>query len=279
MQIRKASAHHSEFKQEKNYYRPSYAKIEFDGKHFRIIKSKEKKEDFYPMSVFHNPLKTRSRFLNLINKYCKKNDRHLNIGFGVGDYEVFLSKLPIQLYSIDHPDAPALQQDAAKSNIALSKTQLSTADIFSSKLPFKDNFFDSISLLEILEHLPVQKIPFAISEIKRVLKTNGYLYLSTPNLASLENRLILMFKGKLFLYLPKEGETIFDHLRTYTRSEIMKLFKDRNFRLVEEIFFSDNITWKAQGNIFHIIQSYFLKILIKLNKNFNNSLMFVMQKA
>lgn len=45
-------------------------------------------------------------------------------------------------------------------------------------LPFKDNCFDTLILLEVLEHLPTPAI--AIQEALRVLKKNGQLIISTP---------------------------------------------------------------------------------------------------
>jgi len=277
MEIQKQCGHYSEFQDEQFYFHPAYGKIEFDGKRFNIIKSKEKKADFYPVSFLHNSLKTRLRFLNLANRYHKQNDRHLNIGSGLCDYEVFLSQLPIKLYSIEHPNSPALKEDVTQRNIQASRSQLSTADIAEARLPFEDNFFDSVSFLEVIEHLPIEKLPFVVSEISRVLKKQGYLYLSTPNLASLENRLLLMFKAKLFFFIPqKKEETMFEHLRTYTNNEIRQVFV--NFKIIEEIFFTDTITWRTKASFLNIIQSCLIKLLIKLNKNFNNSFIFVMQK-
>jgi SAM-dependent methyltransferase len=277
MEIQKQCGHYGEFRDEQFYFRPAYGKIEFDGERFNLIKSREKKADFYPLSSLHNSLKTRLRFLNLVNKYRKQNDRHLNIGSGVSDYEVFLSRLPIKLYCVEHPSSPVLNEDITKRNIQTTGAQLSTVDITETRLPFEDNFFDSVSFLEVIEHLPIEKLPFVVSEISRVLKKEGYLYLSTPNLASLENRLLLMFKAKLFLFIPqKKEETMFEHLRTYTNNEIRQVFV--NFKIIEEIFFTDTITWRTKASFLNIIQSYSIKLLITLNKNFNNSLMFVMQK-
>ncbi|MDP2940397.1 MAG: methyltransferase domain-containing protein [Candidatus Omnitrophota bacterium] len=271
-------SYYGDFKEEKFYFRPSYGKIEYNGKYFHLIKSREKKEDFYPISSLHNPLKPRLRFLNLYNKYYKQNNKHLNIGLGIGDYELFLSRLPVKLYSIEHPKDLVLKENITQKNIAVSKTLISTVDICESALPFEDNFFDSVSLLEVFEHLPPEKLSFAILEITRVLKSNGYLYLSTPNLASLENRLLLMFKGKLFLSLPQKGEVIFGHLRTYTASEIKNFFLSFGYETLEQVFFTDNITYKAKDNLFHIIQARLIKLLVRFNKNFNNSMMFVMRK-
>jgi len=45
-------------------------------------------------------------------------------------------------------------------------------------LPFKDDVFDSVLCTEVLEHLP--EPDKAITEIRRVLKKDGYLYVTVP---------------------------------------------------------------------------------------------------
>ena len=46
------------------------------------------------------------------------------------------------------------------------------------EIPFKDGSFDSVLCTEVLEHLPDPDK--AISEIKRVLRKDGYLYVTVP---------------------------------------------------------------------------------------------------
>lgn len=53
------------------------------------------------------------------------------------------------------------------------------------QLPFKNNSFDIISANQLIEHLI--KTDSFIKEIYRVLKPNGYLLISTENLASWHN--------------------------------------------------------------------------------------------
>lgn len=48
-----------------------------------------------------------------------------------------------------------------------------------TKLPFEDNSFDAITMFDLLEHVPDDKV--AINEAFRVLKPGGFLLLSTPN--------------------------------------------------------------------------------------------------
>lgn len=48
------------------------------------------------------------------------------------------------------------------------------------KLPFKDNYFDTVVAWEVIEHIPKDTEEKMFKEINRVLKKNGVLYLSTP---------------------------------------------------------------------------------------------------
>lgn len=61
----------------------------------------------------------------------------------------------------------------------------------SSGLPFRSAEFDLVFAGEIIEHL-IDTDGF-LSELNRVLKPRGVLVITTPNLASLENRLRLFF--------------------------------------------------------------------------------------
>jgi len=54
-------------------------------------------------------------------------------------------------------------------------------------LPFENNYFDFVFAGEIIEHLFDSR--FFLKEVHRVLKINGYLILSTPNLARIDDRL------------------------------------------------------------------------------------------
>lgn len=64
------------------------------------------------------------------------------------------------------------------------------------KLPFKSNFFDVISANQIIEHLV--DLDTFFSEIKRVLKSQGYLVISTENLTSCHNIFSLVLGSQAF---------------------------------------------------------------------------------
>lgn len=64
------------------------------------------------------------------------------------------------------------------------------SDISSERLPFEDECFDLVYMGDVIEHLI--NPDFAITETARVMKPSGFLILSTPNLASWLNRLLLL---------------------------------------------------------------------------------------
>lgn len=49
------------------------------------------------------------------------------------------------------------------------------------KLPFEDNFFDLINFDQVIEHIKPKETHFYLSEIKRILKPEGIMILTTPN--------------------------------------------------------------------------------------------------
>jgi SAM-dependent methyltransferase len=64
-----------------------------------------------------------------------------------------------------------------------------------SFLPFKSGSFDAVNLVEVIEHIENQ--PQLIREIGRVLKPEGVVLISTPNILNMLSRLRFAFTGFL----------------------------------------------------------------------------------
>ncbi|MDD5331748.1 MAG: class I SAM-dependent methyltransferase [Candidatus Nanoarchaeia archaeon] len=99
------------------------------------------------------------------------------------------------------------------------------------KFPFKDQEFDVVFAGEIIEH--VFDTDLFLSEIKRVLKKDGFLVLTTPNIAAF-NRRLKLFIGKnpdidigLVNYEGKGRSA--GHIRYFTKKSLEKLLKRNGF--------------------------------------------------
>jgi len=68
-----------------------------------------------------------------------------------------------------------------------------------TQLPFKDNIFDSVLFLEVIEHLPIiYEQHKALAQIKGILKNKGKLILSTPN------KSVYQLVKKIWYYLSRQ---------------------------------------------------------------------------
>ncbi len=110
-------------------------------------------------------------------------------------------------------------------------------------LPFKDNTFDAVIMNEVFEHLNTNLIS-VVNEIKRVLKPNGKVFISTPNLRSLVGIKNFLVKGKAYSCcgeIYEEYEKIgkyghMGHVREYTPQELITFLNKLNFDIYKLIY-------------------------------------------
>lgn len=79
-----------------------------------------------------------------------------------------------------------------------SSIEFHKVDVSNEKLPYPDAFFEKITCLGILEHV---ENPFnMMREVTRVLKEEGILFVTSPNIHSYLDKFLFLFTGNLFLY-------------------------------------------------------------------------------
>ncbi len=143
-------------------------------------------------------------------------------------------------------------------------------------LPFKDHSFDLIIIQDVIEHL-ADTNKFYI-ELKRVLKKNGIIYLSTPNKLSILNffsdphfglPVISIMKREsikkyILKYFRKSDYNRSDVAQLFSLYEIISLFK-KDFNITLHTKFSVQQLFKGSKGIvwsnFHIKLISFCKLL------------------
>jgi ubiquinone/menaquinone biosynthesis C-methylase UbiE len=144
--------------------------------------------DTVEWDVFDNRAERR---MNKVLKYVNNDGVHLDIGCGRGDGVALIGRKKLTI-GIDFGIKSCLIARNLHPHII-------QADV--AELPFPDTYFDSITILDVMEHILEPKR--ALDEMKRVLKTNGILVLQTPSLESDKIKAIGRFLFK-FVILPSK---------------------------------------------------------------------------
>jgi methionine biosynthesis protein MetW len=107
--------------------------------------------------------------------------------------------------------------------------------------------FDVVVAGEIIEHIfDTDKF---LQNIHKVLKEDGYLVLSTPNIASLGRRLFLLFGINPAIETTARSYDA-GHIRYFTFNSLKKMLKENNFKVIS--FTSDCINFDRNGLIKNI---------------------------
>lgn len=117
------------------------------------------------------------------------------------------------------PHANVYAVDISKKAISIGKNKYKNIKFKNAnaeiKLPYRSNIFDFVISGE---HIPcVKNTDTYLMEINRVLKINGKLMITTPNLTSWLNRILLLFGKSIYFYEVSFKRTI-PVLRVFNRS-------------------------------------------------------------
>jgi ubiquinone/menaquinone biosynthesis C-methylase UbiE len=116
------------------------------------------------------------RRVELALEQCSGGERVLEVGFGTGLAFPNLHELYQEIHGIDlTADIEAVKSVFEPIGIPLFLKQ---GDVLS--LPYEDNYFDTVLLISILEHLKPQELKQACAQVKRVLKPGGQMVYGTP---------------------------------------------------------------------------------------------------
>jgi len=162
-----------------------------------------------------------------ILNYCRRRftflGRLLDYGCGRGDMLAHAREgTPCEVYGLEfgERDENGLPQGFAQSGLADRVEMVKT-------LPsrYETNWFDVVLLVEVIEHLLDDSLESTLVEIQRVLKTGGYLVVTTPYREDLE-------EGMIFCPFCKSEFHRMQHVRSFSESSLAGVLEKHGFSMV-----------------------------------------------
>jgi ubiquinone/menaquinone biosynthesis C-methylase UbiE len=134
--------------------------------------------DFDPIRYYYWPVFGRMyrRRVEIALGECTGGSRVLEVGFGTGLAFLNLCETYDEIHGVDlTADIPEVKSVYDALGI---QTFLKQGDILA--LPYEDNYFDTVLMVSILEHLKPVELEQAFVEVRRVLKPGGQMVYGTP---------------------------------------------------------------------------------------------------
>ncbi len=168
-------------------------------------------KDLYKLEDLHWWHKAKRKLVSFfLEKYLLDKNKErvtakiLDVGCGTGkNLEVF-SKFG-KVWGLDNShEAIAFCKKRGFMNVNLGSIE---------KMPYKKEFFDAVTALDVLEHVDDSR---ALKEIKRILNKDGFLVITVP----------------AFEWLWSRWDEVLYHKRRYTEKSLTRVLKNTGFKII-----------------------------------------------
>ena len=178
--------------------------------------------------------------LRLIEPHLRPGGSVLDAGCGDGRFLELLSGQAPDLTLVGADYSPLPLEAAREKGFAVERANFEVA------LPFENGQFDLVNAAQVLEH--IYNPDLFVGELRRVLRDDGHLVLSTPNLCAWFNRVLVPFGVQPIFYETstesslvgagalrrfKRGEHPVGHVRLFTLRALSDLLERAGFSIVE----------------------------------------------
>ncbi|HUU95437.1 MAG TPA: class I SAM-dependent methyltransferase [Phycisphaerae bacterium] len=187
----------------------------------------------YLLSSYH-----RTQEIVGIIRELDRDKRILDLGIGYGFYDIILkTAYGFDICGMEIPaNIPAYCRLPQAHGIPIIPGELSAT----RRCPLSDESFDVVILAEVFEHLRVSPLR-ALVEIRRILRPEGLLLLTTPNIARLSNILSLLRAQNIIESLPDDDAGLnhitdnMTHIREYTMQELTVLMTRAGYKIIKSV--------------------------------------------
>ena len=164
------------------------------------------------------------------------------------------------------PDAKTTAIEASTEyakNLSGIVDEVEVIDIERDTLPFPNESIDLFIANQVLEH--TKEVFWIIHEISRSLKIGGHFIIGVPNIASLHNRMLLLFGNH-----PTQAKLYSAHVRLFSKKDTLNFFK---------VCFPGGYELSAfAGSQFYPLPKIASRIMTKILPNMSYSIFFIFKK-
>lgn len=176
-------------------------------------------DELWQKENIKNSAKQKNRFIkNLAKKYLNKGNKVIDGGCGNGNV----------VYTLNNAGYDAYGADFAKKTVSILNTILPELKIIYSdvrSLNFEDNFFNGYFSLGVIEHFKDGYIDI-IREANRVLKKNGYLFLSFPHISFIRRLKIIL---NIYPFFNNDYKNFYQF--AFNKKHVINILRENNFTL------------------------------------------------
>lgn len=211
-------------------------------------------------------------------------DKSMDLGYSSKKTKIFLNwlgtnKIVLDLGCYDGRDSKkfidqgntvhgieVLQKPAKKAEKLGIKVK--NIDIEKQSWEYKPNTFDVVICGDIIEH--VIDVDTFLTNIKDVLKSGGEVYISTPNLASIGRRLLLLLGKNPFIEVSNidkvNGFPAVGHVRYFTKTSLTRLLNHHGFEVVKVTSDNINLGGFSSAKLAEMFPTFSWRLIVKAIK-------------
>ena len=125
----------------------------------------------------------------------------LDLGSGTGRHVINLAQNGFSVFGLDNSQEGIdmtkkwLEKESLSANLVLQE--------MSERLPWEDDFFDAIVSIQVIHHADIATIKNIIAEMERVLKKDGFIFVTVPKLKNQATKYKEIERGT---YVPLDGQ-------------------------------------------------------------------------
>ncbi len=139
-----------------------------------------------------------------------------------------------------------------------------------TRLPYNDGFFDAVYSYHVLEH--VNNVPFTLSEVRRVVRPNGFVYIGVPNKSRLIGYMGMNDKS-LYRKLKQNAKDMLKRIKGewdnalgahagFDEEELSNLLSQHFTRVVPVTKYYYSVKWSQYDRLLHWIEKLSLEKVV-----------------